>query len=79
MGMRQAELKRKASVSVPRYASARVPPASISGIHPVQPSSHWWGTQRQIPSERLQIIYGIACIDLRGLFSQKFIQTNAKV
>jgi hypothetical protein len=36
----------------------------ISGTHPAPPSSHWCGAQRQIPSERLQVIYRIAQNDV---------------
>jgi hypothetical protein len=41
------------------------PLAGTSGTHPVPPSNLWLGAQRQITFERLQIIYKIACIDLR--------------
>jgi hypothetical protein len=52
----------------------------ISGTHPAPPSSHWWGAHRQIPSERLQVIYKIAqIIHLRELFPRKFIQTNTRL
>jgi hypothetical protein len=36
------------------------PLARRFGTHPAPPSSHWWEAQRQIPSERLQVIYIIA-------------------
>src|SRR5882724_6382327 len=53
----------------------------ISGTHQAPPSSHGWGAHRQIPSERLQVIYKIAQNDVliyALFFPRKFIQTNTR-